>query len=555
MGHHQGHGRRHRHRGGSVPSDDLPAVPGRQGRPVRGPACAQPGGLLRRAARRRRGRRLPRGGHRAHGRRRHPRAARRRRPRRHAGVRARRRRRRPDRRRPAADHPLRHRVPHPARRSISRPRQVARADRRPVPPHHQLLPRAERHGRPRRPGVGARVPRAAARALPPVRPVRASLSQETDMSVTHRENDEIIGRADINDLEAILSVTNTDVDEVVHAVKDNADALFTWDYSLARPQLRKLYEKGKTGQWNASTDLPWDTAVDLEAVVSNDQIAMAAGLDPNHYDGTVLEKWGDKEWLDFGIQNRRWTLSQFLHGEQGALLCTAKITETVPWYDAKLYASTQVVDEARHVEVFARYLDEKLGGGYQVNAHLRMLLDDIINDSRWDMTYLGMQVMVEGLALAAFGFMHQMTEEPLLKQLLRYVMSDEARHVAFGVLSLKEAYEGMTDAELKDRQEFAYEAAVRMRDRFMSQEVWERMCVNTRDVVPLVLQDPTRQLFQSMLFSKIVPNCKKLGLLDRNGKWLRHRFEEMGVIQFEDLEDTGEEYIKFELGAEAPSPV
>ena len=226
----------------------------------------------------------------------------------------------------------------------------------------------------------------------------------------------------------------------------------------------------------------------------------------------------------------------------------------MPWYDAKLYASTQVVDEARHVEVFARYLEEKLGGGYQVNAHLRMLLDDIINDSRWDMTYLGMQVMVEGLALAAFGFMHQMTEEPLLKQLLRYVMSDEARHVAFGVLSLKEAYDGMTDAEMKDRQEFAYEAAVRMRDRFMSQEVWERMGVNPRDVLPIVLRDPTRDLFQQMLFSKIVPNCKKLGLLDRNESWLRHRFEEMGVIQFENLEDTGEEYIKFELGADTPTP-
>ena len=234
--------------------------------------------------------------------------------------------------------------------------------------------------------------------------------------------------------------------------------------------------------------------------------------------------------------------------EQGALLCTAKITETVPWYDAKLYASTQVVDEARHVEVFARYLDEKLGGGYQVNAHLRMLLDDIINDSNWDMTYLGMQVMVEGLALAAFGNMYQFVSEPLLKQLLRYVMSDEARHVAFGVLSLQEVYTQMTDKEIKVRQEFAYEASVRMRDRFMSQEVWERMGVNTRDVVPLVLKDPTRAVFQQMLFSKIVPNCKKLGLLDRNDAWLRRRFEEMGVIQFENEVDTGEEYVKFELG-------
>jgi hypothetical protein len=375
------------------------------------------------------------------------------------------------------------------------------------------------------------------------------------MSTAERDDTTILGRADMNDLEAILAISNTDVDAVQHVVKDNADAIFTWDYTLARPQLRKLYEKAKTGQWNATTDLDWSTEVDLEKSVATDQVAIAAGIDPNFYDGTVVENWGPEQWLHFGMESRKWTLSQFLHGEQGALICTAKITETVPWYDAKLYASTQVVDEARHVEVFARYLEEKMGGGYQVNAHLRMLLDDIVNDSRWDMTYLGMQVMVEGLALAAFGFMHQMTEEPLLKKLLRYVMSDEARHVAFGVLSLKEVYDGMSDAEMMDRQEFAFEAAVRMRDRFMSQEVWERMGVAPRDILPIVMKDPTRDLFQQMLFSKIVPNCKKLGLLDRNDKWLRHRFEEMGVIQFEDWEDTGEEYLKFELGNEAPSPV
>jgi hypothetical protein len=171
-----------------------------------------------------------------------------------------------------------------------------------------------------------------------------------------------------------------------------------------------------------------------------------------------------------------------------------------------------------------------------------MLLDDIIADSRWDMTYLGMQIMVEGLALAAFGFMHQMTTEPLLKQLLRYVMSDEARHVAFGVLSLKEYYGELSDKEMQDRVEFAFEAAVRMRDRFLQQEVWDRMGVNVKDAVALVMADDGRQMFQNILFSKIVPNCKKLGLLDRNDAWLRKRFTELGVIQFEDWVDTGEEY-------------
>jgi len=375
------------------------------------------------------------------------------------------------------------------------------------------------------------------------------------MTVTHNSNETILGRAEIDDVDAILSIPMTDPNEVEHVVKNNADTIFTWDYTLSRPPLRKLYEKAKTGQWNGSTDLDWSIDVDVEKTIAQDQALLGTGLDPNMYIGTPVEKWGDKEWLQFGIEGRNWMLSQFLHGEQGALICTAKIVETVPWYDAKLYASTQVMDEARHVEVFARYLQEKLGGEYQVNAHLRMLLDDIVSDSRWDMTYLGMQIMVEGLALAAFGFMHQLTQEPLLKQLLRYVMSDEARHVAFGVLSLKEVYDQMSDAEIKDRQEFAFEAAVRMRDRFMQQEVWNRMGVSTKDILPLVIHDPTRLVFQGMLFSKIVPNCKKLGLLDRNDKWLRRRFEEMNVIQFEDWENTDDEYLKFEIGSDMPSPV
>ncbi|CAN0483252.1 unnamed protein product, partial [Phaeothamnion confervicola] len=207
---------------------------------------------------------------------------------------------------------------------------------------------------------------------------------------THGSNEEIIGRAEINDIEAILAIPTADPNDIEHVVQNNADSVFTWDYTLARPQLRKLYEKAKVGQWNATTDLPWDTEVDVEKEVLANQELLGKGVEESVYAGTPVAKWGDKEWLEFGAEGLNWQLSQFLHGEQGALICTAKIVETVPWYDAKLYASTQVVDEARHVEVFGRYLQEKLGGEYQVNAHLRMLLDDIINDSRWDMTYLGM---------------------------------------------------------------------------------------------------------------------------------------------------------------------
>jgi len=372
------------------------------------------------------------------------------------------------------------------------------------------------------------------------------------MAVTddRSSNEDLIGRADVNDLEAILSISNTDVDAVIHTVKDNADAIFTWDYEKgARPALNKLYEKAKRSQWNGETDLPWETEVDPEEMATLSAVAMGGWGGGKDWSGTPFEKFAEKEWKQLSIESDAWTLSQFLHGEQGALVCTAKIVETVPWIDAKYYAATQVMDEARHVEVFAKYIQDKLQNEYPINAHLRMLLDDIIEDSRWDMTYLGMQIMVEGLALAAFGFMQSMTPDPLLKQLLRYVMSDEARHVAFGVLSLKEVYEGLSASEIRERQEFAFEASVRMRDRFMQQEVWERMGVKPRDILPHVLEDEGRLAFQAMLFSKIVPNCKKLGLIDAGDGWLRDRFIEMGVIQFEDWEDTGAEYDAFALDA------
>jgi hypothetical protein len=363
------------------------------------------------------------------------------------------------------------------------------------------------------------------------------------MTTEMRPTAEIIGRDDVNDLEAILSVVNTDKDEALHAVHSDYDTNFTWDYEKgSRPKLDKLYEKAKTAQWNAQTDLPWDTEVDQEQLVVTNAIANGGFNEGIDVSGTSLERWSEKDWIEFGVQSQNWTLSQFMHGEQGALVCTAKIVESVPWIDAKYFAATQVMDEARHVEVFAKYLYEKLSGHYPINAHLRLLLDDIITDSRWDMTYLGMQIMVEGLALAAFGFMHQMTTEPLLKQLLRYVMSDEARHVAFGVLSLQEYYEQLSHAEIRDRQEFAFEAAVRMRDRFIQQEVWEQMGANPKEVAPLLMQVPERQIFQTMLFSKIVPNCKKLGLLDAADGWLRQKFTELGVIAFEEWVDTGEEY-------------
>jgi hypothetical protein len=210
----------------------------------------------------------------------------------------------------------------------------------------------------------------------------------------------------------------------------------------------------------------------------------------------------------------------------------------VPDMDSKYYASTQVYDEGRHVEVYDRYLHEKIGFSYAISPYLKKLLDLILTDSRWDMKLLGMQIMVEGLALAAFGMIRQQTSEPLLKKLTHYVMLDEARHVAYGVLSLKNHYEDMKESERMEREDFIYEAAVLMRDRFLYQQVWEKMGMPVEECKKIALDSAPQQMFRQMLFSKIVPAVKKMGLLsDRQ----RQRFADLGILQFESWADPFED--------------
>jgi hypothetical protein len=345
--------------------------------------------------------------------------------------------------------------------------------------------------------------------------------------------------------------SDAEVDASIKLITENADKIFTWRYERERPQLVTLYNKANTSQWNSVTDLDWSTEVDPEVAVRSSpqqnvtvELARAAAKEP----GSPIASWGDKEFTQLGIESMKATMSQFMHGEQGAMMTAAKIVETVPWIDAKYYASTQTMDEARHTEVFARYLHEKLGEAYPMSPFLEEQIDQLLSDSRWDIAYLGMQIVIESLALAAFGSMLRATEEPLLKKLLRYVMSDEARHVAFGVLSLGEYYKGLTDAELLDRQEFLAENTLRNRTRSTTPEIWERMGTSVDEVGPFLMEAAGKldkslfTGFQGAFFAKLVPNVRKLGLLDANDGHLRKLWGEAGLLQWEFADDTGSDY-------------
>ncbi|HXJ36262.1 MAG TPA: ferritin-like domain-containing protein [Candidatus Eisenbacteria bacterium] len=319
--------------------------------------------------------------------------------------------------------------------------------------------------------------------------------------------------------------TTNPVDEI-EALLTTFDLTYTWNYEMVRKELTNLYEKAKRDQWNATDQLAWDTPVDPEAeLVPDFQIPI--------YGTHIWEKLTPGEVKKLRREALSWTLSQFMHGEQGALLATAQIVDATPSIESKFYGATQVMDEARHVEVYSRYLHEKLTRQYPCNVHLKTMLDQILTDGRWDMKYLGMQIMVEGLAMAAFGFMHKMCNEPLLTDLTHYVMRDESRHVAFGVLSLNDYFMDMKASEKRDREEFLAEGCRLMRDRLLMEDVWVEMGWPVDEVREIVLHSPQMQEFRKMLFSKIVPNVKRLGLLT---PFVRERFAELGILQFENEE-------------------
>ena len=243
-------------------------------------------------------------------------------------------------------------------------------------------------------------------------------------------------------------------------------------------------------------------------------------------DTPLWARMGERDRNEVRRHSAAWRFSQFMHGEQGALICTAKIVQSVPDLDAKFYAATQVIDEARHVEVYSRYLHEKLGLVYPINPNLGSLLHDVISDSRWDMTYLGMQVLIEGLALAAFGLIRNQATEPLGEALNAYVMQDEARHVTFGRLALRDYYPQLTEAERDEREEFCVDACYRMRDRFLAEELWRNLDLPVADVIEHLRQSESQRMFRSYLFMRIVPMLRDIGLwgppvrgaFDRHGR-------------------------------------
>jgi len=306
-------------------------------------------------------------------------------------------------------------------------------------------------------------------------------------------------------------------------VDSENEVQFTWEYEDGNADLLKLYDKGKQQQWDAAERIDWSQDLDPEnpMLMPDEMIRI--------YGSPIWEKLNDKEKANVRRHSQAWQISQFMHGEQGALMVTARIVETVPDMASKFYAATQVMDEARHVEAYSRLLHDKFEVAYPITPPLASLLEDVLHDKRWDFNYLGMQVLIEGLALAAFHAIRDMSKNPLAAAVNAYVMQDEARHVAFGRLALRDYYPQLTSSELREREEFVLEASLHMRDRFTSHELWEALGLPAKECMEFVENSEGLRLFRSRLFSRIVPIVRDIGLWTDK---VQDGYVKMGVLEF-----------------------
>lgn len=317
------------------------------------------------------------------------------------------------------------------------------------------------------------------------------------------------------------------VEQTAWKVGASMETTLRWNYDDGNERLLALYDKGKQQQWDAAERIDWSQDLDPENPMGLPDQAILI------YGSEVWNRLTDDERTRLRHHQQAHTTSQFLHGEQGALVCAAKLVQMVPGIDAKFYAATQTMDEARHVEAFSRLLRDKFGLAYPITPPLQALLDNVIGDSRWDFTYLGMQVLIEGLALAAFQRIRDQSSNPLAAQVNAYVMQDEARHVSFGRIALADYYPHLSDGERAEREEFVVEACYLMRDRFLARELWDNLGLPADECVAYVDGSDAMRQFRGRLFSRIVPTVKAIGLW---GPKVQGAYADMGILDFADID-------------------
>ena len=311
-----------------------------------------------------------------------------------------------------------------------------------------------------------------------------------------------------------------DIAEVFHTPLQGT---YNWDYRIQDNRIKRLYELGKELNWNVEMDIDWNRPYE--------ELKEPYPIFWDDY--PPYEKMSDKKKVEFLRHRQAWSMSQFLHGEQGAVLVASQLTSCAPTFNAKLYAASQTFDEARHVEAFNKYIQTRTKLMYPVGNELKSILDKILTDERWDLKFIGMQIIIEGLALAAFQSSRDLTPDPVLKDMLGLIIRDEARHVTFGVNYLEDFISTLTKDQVEERAQFAYEACLLSRERLVSNDVFDHFGWDKEESRIFQQSSDITKMFQKLLFQRIVPNLSRIGLLTDS---VRGKFDKLGLLEYEDAQ-------------------
>ena len=341
---------------------------------------------------------------------------------------------------------------------------------------------------------------------------------------------------EVRDFPAKEELNPTDVVEIF---KTPLTGSYNWDYTVQDNRIKKLYELGKRLNWNVEVDVDWSPPF---KPMTPEFFEFQDNQWKNHPQYKLLTKEQKEE---FHADMNSWAVSQFLHGEQGALLVASQLASCAPTFNAKLYAASQTFDEARHVEAFNKYLQTRLKRSWPIGASLKGLLDKILTDPRWDLKFIGMQVVIEGLALAAFNASRETSNDPVYKEMVGLIIRDEARHVTFGINYLTDFVQTLSEEEQMDRAKFALEACTVSRNRLKAYDVWEKYGFDFDATIEYEKENVFNTQFQDILFTRIMPNLKKIGLLREE---LIPEYEKLGVMGYaegdSDYETSWEELSK-----------
>jgi hypothetical protein len=301
-----------------------------------------------------------------------------------------------------------------------------------------------------------------------------------------------------------------------HTIAASTETYFRHTYAADHEEMQRLYEQAKRDQWNASRDIDWSCPEPADGRLIADDLVDVYGT--RYWDAL-----SERDRVELNRRSAAWRLTLLVHGEHGAMLVCSQLVECLKSQDQKLFQATQVVDEGRHNEALARYLATRLGDAYPISDGTRELFDTILGDPRWYVKTIALQLVAETFAVSLFKMLAETSVDPMLREICRRILQDEARHMGFGMLSLPEVVAQASETERRELEEITVWALGRTLTGLFPRSLYEELGYSRADIETIRelrrtraaggMEDLFRRTFRRELHTSLIRNLVKIGLL------------------------------------------